>query len=252
MQHKLKLRYLFKINFKGFVCWSNNCNGVYNYECGALCVESAKDCLDFVKGMASNVINVGFDVMLIIASMGRKVESYFSAAGTILDIASLVLNDICASPNIKQEVCIRSESEKRCIGETPFQCGPAFCTSTQMVCAKTIVTIVSQTLTVLSMVGGVMKNKKSEELSEKFLSDKQKLRDIIDFIKGAKEATAGISVLQTLTSIVMGPISSGCKLYIFITVFAYENFKMNLLVLPEYPIFKIETIKANRKHLDQK
>ena len=200
-------------NNKGPVCWSKGCHGAYTYSCGgALCTQSSSDCAELLGGIAENVLFGVMDILTLVASLGTDVAALASSYSDISAIGVALINDICANPNKLQTQCIRKISNgnlQSCnsTGINPVACG-LFCTSTQIVCAKTTIDLTSQIAGVLGLIGSVVPNKNAEKIASEISS--KDLKKILDAIKLIDAASLDYQIFQTFVDLMSGSLGSGC------------------------------------------
>lgn len=211
---------------QGPVCWSDSCNGAYEHTCGLLCTLDKSSCASLIGGIAESALTGAMDIVTAVATLGTNIGALMGAYSSVASIGAALLNDVCANPNILQTQCIRpivSGNLKSCSGINPKACG-LFCTSSQMVCAKTIIELSSQISGVLGLVGGAMPNKKAEEAAAKISS--KELKKLLDAIGAVQFATLDYDILQTFMEIMGGPAASGCIYSLKIIYF----FKLDFLI----------------------
>jgi len=180
-----------------------------------LCTQSSSDCADLLGGIAENVLFGVMDIITAVASLGTNVAALAGSYSSISAIGVALLNDVCANPNKLQTQCIRQISNgnlQSCnsTGINPVACG-LFCTSTQIVCAKTTIDLTSQIAGVLGLVGSVVPNKNAEKIASEISS--KDLKKILDAIKAMDAASLDYQIFQTFVGLMSGSLGSGCEYF---------------------------------------
>ena len=121
-----------------------------------MCTLNFNHCAELVGGLSVNVAFSVFNILQVLASHGTNVFALANSYSSVAAIGATLVNDICAFPNKLQTQCIRKfdngnfqSCDSNAINKVA--CG-LFCTSTQVVCAKTIIDLTSQIAGVLGLV----------------------------------------------------------------------------------------------------